>query len=56
MFGAGWAAGKVVKEIAKASGASEEDAKIIGKMATLTVSLLTLDAAGLIDLTVLGPQ
>jgi hypothetical protein len=56
MFGAGWAAGKVAKEIAKASGASEEDAKIIGKMATMTVSLLTLDAAGLIDLTVIGPH
>lgn len=56
MFGAGWAAGRVAREIAKKSGASEEDAKFIGKMATLSVSLLTLDAAGIIDLTVLGPQ
>ena len=56
MFGAGWAAGKVAREIAKASGASEEDAKIIGKVASMSVALLTLDASGLIDLTVLGPQ
>jgi|HubBroStandDraft_5_1064220.scaffolds.fasta_scaffold819950_1 hypothetical protein len=56
MFGAGWAAGKVAKHIAKASGASDEDAKVIGRATSFIVSLITLDASGLIDLSVLGPQ
>lgn len=56
MFGAGWAAGKVARQIAKASGASDEEAKAIGRVTSLAVSIITLDASGLIDLSVLGPQ
>jgi len=56
MFGLGWVTGKIAKEIAKAAGASEEDAKIIGRVASVTTSIIMLDASGLIDLSVLGPQ
>lgn len=56
MFGLGWAAGKVAKEIAKAAGASDEDAKIIGRATSIATSIIMLDASGLIDLSVLGPQ
>jgi hypothetical protein len=54
MFGAGWAAGRIARQIAKASGASDKDAKAIGRGAGIVVSIITLDASGFIDLSTLG--
>jgi hypothetical protein len=56
MFGVGWAAGKVAKHIAKASGASDEEARIIGKVTSIAVSIAIFDASCLMDLSSFGPQ
>jgi hypothetical protein len=49
MFGAGWVAGRVAREIAKANGASEEDARAIGRATSVAVSLIVWDVSTVFD-------
>lgn len=46
MFGQSLIAGKIVEEIAKACGASKEDAKAIRKTVVWGTAILTADATG----------
>jgi hypothetical protein len=56
MFGLGWLVGQAARKVAKSAGMSDDDAKVVGRIASVTTSLVCLDASGLIDLSVIGPE